>query len=62
MKENFDIIIIGAGPAGSYCALALRNYGYQVALIDKSIFPRHKTCGMRFLEILSKHLTTLTLK
>ncbi|OFX44754.1 MAG: hypothetical protein A2046_04900 [Bacteroidetes bacterium GWA2_30_7] len=45
MNINFDIVIIGAGPAGCSCALALNNSGLKVALIDKSYFPRDKICG-----------------
>ncbi len=43
--DSYDIAIIGAGPAGATCALALRNAGLRVALLDKSIFPRDKVCG-----------------
>lgn len=45
MDKNYDVAIIGAGPAGTSCALALRNSGLKIALIDKSKFPRNKTCG-----------------
>lgn len=45
MHELFDIIIVGAGPSGSACALALQNSGLKVALIDKYSFPRRKACG-----------------
>ncbi len=41
----YDIAICGAGPAGSTCALALKNSGLNVALIDKAVFPRDKICG-----------------
>lgn len=41
----YDIIIIGAGPAGSTCALALKKSGLRIALVDKSAFPRDKVCG-----------------
>ncbi len=44
-KESTDIAIVGGGPAGSACALALRNSGLQVTLIDKEEFPRDKVCG-----------------
>jgi len=44
-ETHYDIIIIGAGPAGTACALALRESGLRVALVDKSTFPRDKTCG-----------------
>lgn len=43
--ESYDIAIIGAGPAGSTCALALRDSGLKVVVIDKSSFPRDKVCG-----------------
>ncbi len=45
MTEQFDVIICGAGPAGTTCALALGNTGLKVALVDKSNFPRDKVCG-----------------
>ncbi len=44
-KEYYDIIIIGAGPAGCTCALSLVNSGLKVLLIDKATFPRDKVCG-----------------
>lgn len=40
-----DILIVGAGPAGSSCAWALRNAGLKVAVLDKRSFPRDKVCG-----------------
>lgn len=44
-NHHYDVIIIGAGPAGSACAMALRNTGLRVAIIDKHTFPRDKVCG-----------------
>ncbi|MEO8085437.1 MAG: NAD(P)/FAD-dependent oxidoreductase [Bacteroidota bacterium] len=44
-RDVFDIAIAGAGPAGSACALALKDSGLKIALIDKSTFPRDKICG-----------------
>jgi geranylgeranyl reductase family protein len=43
--KQFDITIVGAGPAGCTLALALKNSGLRVALLDKATFPRDKTCG-----------------
>lgn len=34
-------IILGAGPAGSSCAISLLKAGYQVTIIDRAKFPRH---------------------
>lgn len=45
MDVSFDIAIAGAGPAGTAAALALKGSGLKVALVDKAVFPRHKTCG-----------------
>jgi len=43
--NQFDIAIVGAGPAGSSTAITLAQHGYRVALIDRAIFPRDKLCG-----------------
>jgi menaquinone-9 beta-reductase len=41
----FDILIIGAGPAGSTAALALAESKLKVAILEKGTFPRDKICG-----------------
>lgn len=41
----FDVIILGAGPAGSTAALALQKSNLKVALLEKDLFPRDKICG-----------------
>jgi flavin-dependent dehydrogenase len=40
-----DVLIIGAGPAGSTCARFLVQGGARVALLDRAEFPRVKLCG-----------------
>jgi flavin-dependent dehydrogenase len=40
-----DVIVVGAGPAGSIAALILARAGLRVRLIDRAIFPRDKLCG-----------------
>lgn len=43
--KHFDVIIVGAGPAGASCALALHNANLTILLLDKHSFPRDKICG-----------------
>ena len=43
--EQFDAIVIGAGPAGSTTAYDLARAGIHVLLLDKATFPREKPCG-----------------
>jgi geranylgeranyl reductase family protein len=43
--RSCDVVIIGAGPAGSSSAIALARLGYSVALLDREQFPREKLCG-----------------
>lgn len=45
MQSNYDAIIVGAGPAGSTCALYAARAGLKVLLLDKKSFPRDKICG-----------------
>ncbi len=41
----YDLIVVGAGPAGSACAITAVRAGARVLLLDKDSFPRHKVCG-----------------
>jgi geranylgeranyl reductase family protein len=45
MNDRADIIVAGAGPAGSTAAKLLVDRGYSVLLVDRANFPRHKTCA-----------------
>jgi geranylgeranyl reductase family protein len=40
-----DVLIVGAGPAGSSCAWKLRHSGLAITILDKRTFPRDKVCG-----------------
>lgn len=43
--NEWDAIVIGAGVAGTTCALRMANMGYRVLLIESKRFPREKVCG-----------------
>jgi flavin-dependent dehydrogenase len=45
VRSEPDVLVVGAGPAGSIAALHLARAGVRVALIDRASFPRHKLCG-----------------
>ncbi len=38
---NYDVIVMGGGPAGSTCATLLAQQGRRVLLLEKEFFPRH---------------------
>ncbi|MEI6433491.1 MAG: geranylgeranyl reductase family protein [Bacteroidota bacterium] len=45
MTKDADVIIAGAGPAGSIAAYQLAKAGVSVQILEKSEFPRYKVCG-----------------
>jgi geranylgeranyl reductase family protein len=45
LNQNFDIIVVGGGPAGSTAGHKLGQSGARVLLLDKATFPREKPCG-----------------
>ena len=49
-----DVLVVGAGPAGTAAAIVLRQAGRSVIVVDKARFPRDKCCG--------DGLTTLALR
>ncbi|TDC21145.1 geranylgeranyl reductase family protein [Streptomyces sp. 8K308] len=44
-RETADVIVVGAGPAGSTTAYHLAQAGLDVLLLEKTAFPREKVCG-----------------
>lgn len=43
--HRVDVVVVGAGPAGTACAITARDLGLDVVVVDKATFPRDKTCG-----------------
>jgi flavin-dependent dehydrogenase len=40
-----DVVVVGAGPAGSAAAIMLARAGIAVTVFERAIFPRRKVCG-----------------
>lgn len=45
MNKEYDIVIVGGGPAGVSLGFLLQKAGICNCIIDKQIFPREKLCG-----------------
>ena len=45
LPARCDVLVVGAGPAGSACAQLLAAAGLDVVLADQHDFPRDKVCG-----------------
>ncbi len=44
-SEKFDVVVIGAGIAGSLAGLFCARSGFRTLIVEKQQFPRHKICG-----------------
>ena len=45
LPTETDVLVVGAGPAGSAAAYHLARHGVDVLMVDKARFPREKVCG-----------------
>jgi menaquinone-9 beta-reductase len=45
ITDEVEVLVVGAGPAGSSCAARLAEHGHDVLLVDQYGFPREKPCG-----------------
>lgn len=44
-QPRYDVVVVGAGPAGATAAAVAARGGLRVALLEKRRLPRHKPCG-----------------
>src|SRR5512138_3557027 len=44
-STTYDLIVIGAGPAGCSAAITAARAGASVLLLERGRYPRHKVCG-----------------
>jgi len=45
LKQSYDVIVVGAGPAGATLAYELAKKGVEVLLLEKEKLPRYKCCA-----------------
>ena len=57
--RDADVIVVGAGPAGSTTAYHLAQSGADVLMLEKSSFPREKVCGDGLTPRAVKAITTM---
>ena len=43
--SEWDVVVVGAGPAGSLVSTLLARQGLKTLLVEKRTFPRYKVCG-----------------
>ncbi|HEX9919683.1 MAG TPA: FAD-dependent oxidoreductase, partial [Pyrinomonadaceae bacterium] len=45
VAKDYDVIVVGGGPAGTSASIHLATRGARVALVERERFPRAKLCG-----------------
>src|SRR6204780_2983931 len=61
-SDTADVIVVGAGPAGSAAAYYLASAGLDVLVLEKSQFPREKVCGDGLTPRAVKALTSMGIR
>lgn len=58
-EHRSEVVIVGAGPAGSATAIHLARAGHRVTLLDRARFPREKACSEYLSPETVRHLAQL---
>lgn len=58
----WDVVVVGAGPAGSTAARVAAAAGASVLLLDRAEFPRYKTCGGGLIGVSRAHVPSAVLE
>ena len=58
-RNDRDVLIVGAGPAGTAAGITLARAGRSVTIVDKATFPRDKICGDGLTTSALRHLEHL---
>ncbi len=45
MQDYFDVVVVGAGPAGASAAQTLSSAGFKTIVVEKDYLPRRKSCA-----------------
>jgi len=57
LREKYDVVIVGSGPAGAATAKALTGHGLDTVIIERTQLPRYKMCSGILFPSACKHIS-----